>query len=125
MPVTESHDLTALAATIQSHRYRYDHERELHEALARCLTDAGHTVAREVRLSERDRIDFLVNERIGIEVKVQGGPSSVLGQLGRYARHETIAGLLLVSDRMQLGRIAATAINGKPFRAVLLLGGLA
>lgn len=58
------------------------------------------TVEREVRLSPGDRIDFLIDGRIGIEVKLNAQrPNDVIAQLGRYARHERIEALILLSNR--------------------------
>lgn len=117
--------LAHLVEVIGGHRYRYANELELHAAIAKAFDTAGVHYQREVRLTPRDRIDFLVDD-VGVEVKIKGGPSSVVAQLGRYSRCAQVAALLLVSDRAQLVRVrTATAINGKPFRALALLGGLA
>ena len=92
--------------------------------LARAFEAAGLRAEREVRLTPRDRIDFLIDD-VGVEVKIKGGPSAVIGQLGRYSRCERIGALLLVTDRAQLTRVQfANEINGKPFTALALLGGL-
>ena len=117
--------LAHLVEVIGGHRYRYGDEIELQAAIATAFNRAGIAYEREVRLTARDRIDFLVDD-VGIEVKIKGGPSAVLGQLGRYTRSERIAALLLVSDRAQLTRIrpGADGFNGKPFRALALLGGI-
>lgn len=121
---TAAERLAHLAAVIGQHRYRYANELELHAGIALALDAAGITYEREVKLDARDRIDFLC-EDIGIEVKIKGGPSSVLGQLGRYSRHERIGALMLVTERSQLTRVvAAKVLNGKPFKGLALLGGI-
>lgn len=114
--------LLDLATVLRGHRYRYGRETELHEALAEVLRRAGYGFEREVRLAPGDRIDLLVGD-LGVEVKIKGGPSGVAEQLDRYLTHERVAGLLLVTDRVQLARIAPS-LRGKPFRVVTLLGGL-
>lgn len=53
---------------------------------------------REVRLSKSDIIDFMV-DHVGIEVKLHGAnKKSVYRQLVRYASHEEIECLILVSN---------------------------
>lgn len=113
--------MDAVAAIIRGHRYRYASEVELQEQLEGVLLAAGVPVRREVRLSARDRIDLMAGD-VGIEVKVKG-ERTPLRQLGRYAEHDEVAGLLLVTTR------AATVpeeMRGKPVRLVsLLTNGLA
>lgn len=117
--------LAHVATAIRRNRYRYGNELELHAAIAKAFDAAGIRYEREVRLTARDRIDFLVDD-VGVEVKIKGGPSAVLAQLGRYSRCERIAALCLVTDRSQLTRVQfATGVNGKPFAIVALLGGIA
>jgi hypothetical protein len=58
--------------------------------------------------------------RIGIEVKTQGGLSPLLHQLHRYAQHEEIDELILVTSRIQLARLPEI-INGKPTHVAALL----
>ncbi len=118
---TPAERLLDLATLLRGHRYRYGRETELHAALAEALRRAGHAFEREVRLTAQDRIDFLVGD-LGVEVKIKGGPSDVAGQLNRYAAHGRVAGLLLVTDRLQLARLAP--LQAKPFLVVTLLGGL-
>lgn len=124
---TASDRLAHVAAVIRRHRYRYANELELHAAIAQALDDAGIAYEREVRLTPQDRIDFLCDD-VGVEVKIKGGPSSVARQLARYARHERIGALCLVTDRSQLTRIFAGATETgdalKPFSVVPLLGGI-
>lgn len=113
--------MTALTGLIRRHYYTYASEVELHEQLALVIGRAGIPVRREARLTPRDRVDLLVGD-IAIEVKVKG-KRVPLEQLERYAEHDAVGGLLLVTTR------AATlppTIGGKPAAVVsLLTNGLA
>lgn len=111
-----------LAAAIRCHRYRFSSEIGLQDGIALVLGDAAIAVQREVRLSFRDRIDFLAGD-VGIEVKVKGSFSSVVAQLLRYTTHDRVAALILVTDRTQLSGMPAI-LGGKPLAVVNLLGGL-
>jgi argininosuccinate synthase len=66
---------------------------------------------REHRLATGDIIDFFV-DGVAVEVKLKRNqPPSILFQLKRYARHESVTSLVLVTNRaMGLPR----EINGKP-----------
>ena len=78
---------------------------------------------REVRLSASDRIDALVGPQgVGVEFKVDGARSAVIRQLGRYAKSERVAALLLVTTRTK-HLIEAPDVLGKPL-VVCNLGGV-
>lgn len=92
-------------------------ERDVHEVLARVFADGGVSFAREVALSKTDRIDFLIEGVVGVEVKVDGSLSSVTRQLHRYAQHERIRELVLVTTLMR-HRALPTSFGGKPIHVV-------
>ena len=113
---------SAICETIAEHNFNYAHEAQLQEGLALALTGAGFGVYREVRLGDRDRIDLLIG-RVGIEVKVAGQATRVLEQLARYAEHDRIGALILVTNRFR--HDPPGMLNGKPVEVVtLLVGGL-
>lgn len=60
---------------------------------------------------------------IAIEVKVKGQVAEVLRQLRRYANHERIQGLVLVTTRRLHAASMPAEMNGKPL-AVAMIGGL-
>jgi hypothetical protein len=104
---------------VDAHRFRYTNEDELQEGLALALTRAGHQVEREVRLNDRDRIDLLVGTA-GIEVKIAGQPGRVVEQLRRYAEHDRISELVLVTSRVR--HQAPGALNGKAVTVICIAG---
>jgi hypothetical protein len=90
---------------LREHRYAHANEIELHGGVEQVLTGMGLTVDREVRLSDRDRIDIMTDlprrngppVRLGIEVKVKGSADGVARQLFRYASHDRVDALILVT----------------------------
>ena len=99
-------------------------EAVLQEGIARVLGGAGIRAEREHQLSIHDRIDFFVKrEGVGIEVKIGGGLADVTRQLFRYADHDDVKRLVLVTSRLQL-RGVPDKIFGKPVRVAALLGSL-
>jgi hypothetical protein len=71
------------------------------EALQRALWDwliaSGLPVEREARLGPADRIDFLVDDDIGIEAKTRCSRRGIFRQLERYATNHPLNGLILVT----------------------------
>jgi hypothetical protein len=122
-------ELARWADVVRSVRFARGSEAALQDALMEHLARhlvGDEVVIREVELSPEDRIDFLVGGtlRIGVEVKVDGATSALVRQLQRYAQHETIAGLLVVSTRAHHRAVPST-LSGKPVVvASLLYGGL-
>jgi len=110
--------LLTIAIAIRAYSYRYANETELQEQIAEALERAGIPAVREVILSPRDRIDLLA-QGVGIEVKVAGRQRDVLGQLERYAAHDEIEALILVTNRAR--HMMPDAIGGKPLETVSLI----
>ena len=70
---------------------------------------------REYELDKTSRIDFLVNNTVGIEVKIKGTKKSIYKQLLRYAQFDTITELILVTSK-SMG-LPAT-LNNKPLYVI-------
>lgn len=113
--------VAAIVRSINRHRYRFDTEKELQGALEAVLVDAGLTCVRELALTPEDVIDFLVADCVGVEVKVRGSLSAVTRQLHRYAGHEAIKALVLVTARRTLANQPAV-MQGKPLEVVVVSG---
>lgn len=90
---------------------------DIHQLLVRELPP-GWDVEREVRLSAHDIPDFVIAGQVVVEVKVKRSAcGDVLGQLRRYARHESITGLIVATNR---SLVAPETLGGKPLRFVSL-----
>ena len=72
----------------------------LQNIIAKALDNAEITYSKEHKLAPRNRIDFLVDGGIGIEVK-KGKPYTrqVIGQLERYTAFPEITAIILVVER--------------------------
>lgn len=105
-----------LAARLQGIRLPLLAEKSLQAKIGQMLGDAGIAFEAEVRLSPHDRIDFLI-ENIGIEVKIKGAARDFLRQLTRYAAHQQVQSLILLTGRA-VGM--PSHINGKPLAIVSL-----
>lgn len=86
--------MTAVADVLADRTWRWRDEVDLHESIAAVLDEAGLPFEREVRLSPRDRIDFMVGD-VGLEVKVAATTDAVYRQLRRYAAHSEVTSLVL------------------------------
>lgn len=80
------------------------------EPLIRASFPSGMT--REAILGPGDVVDFLV-EDVAVEVKVDGSPMEVTRQLHRYAGHDAVAALVLVTTRAKHRGLPPT-LRGKP-----------
>lgn len=116
----------AIVSVLRAYRFRWADEADLQAGVHGALTASGYNPEREVRLSARDRIDVLVGT-IGIEVKV-ARPGSVAPaervttQLQRYAAHEQITELILVTTTVRHKRVP-DQVGGVPVH-VVVVGGL-
>ncbi|MGE3889436.1 MAG: hypothetical protein AB7H81_23645 [Vicinamibacterales bacterium] len=101
-------------------------EIRLHHALDQVIRSLLPTelVMPEHRLSRDSRIDFYFpRQRVGLEVKVQGGPGDVARQLERYAEDPAIGYLVLLTGRMRLCNIGHAWRRPVPLTVIPLLGG--
>jgi len=114
-------DIWLVSERLSSARFNLASEKDLQDGIEAVLKDIGWPFAREAQLGVHDRIDFLLGNGIGIEVKIDKNLAAVTRQLHRYAQHPSILGLLLVTTRMRL-RTLPLEFNGKPARVVCLLG---
>lgn len=109
-----------IVKVLKSHRYNYQNEKELQEAVERVLEAHKIPFEREKMLGGKfGTIDFLVDGYIGIEIKIKGSPSMVARQLVRYFECEKVSELILVTGRSRLGALPAT-ILGKKLTVVTL-----
>ena len=86
-----------VAGIIQMHRYRLGSEALLQEDVEARLRSAKIPFAREKVLGPADRVDFLVDGHIAVECKLRCGRKAMYRQLQRYARHDCVDALILVT----------------------------
>lgn len=88
-------------------------EAQAQDCIELLLTGNFAEVRREVRLSARDRVDFMVGE-VAIEVKVRKGQSrkEIMLQLERYASHSCVKSVVLASAGAWA--CSTVEVGGKP-----------
>lgn len=101
-----------LGRAIANRPFWYRTEADLQAQVGDVALHLGMTAEREVRLSERDRIDLLIG-RLGVEVKVAGATNTVARQLLRYAASDRVDVLLLVTTRLAHLQLPQS-VGGKP-----------
>lgn len=108
-----------LCRIIQTGRFDLSDEKVCQAEIADWLEPrlpAGVAMTREARMG-RDIPDFLV-DGVAVEVKMNSAqPRAVVRQLNRYAAHDDVRALILVSNR---AIALPSALNGKPVFAVSL-----
>lgn len=104
--------LDQVAALLSAYRFRQPTERALQDGIEEVLRAAGVPYHREHRLSAADRPDFFVDPGVCVEVKIGGTPAEVLRQLTRYAEHEEVDAVLLVTTRRQ--HVMPDEVEDKP-----------
>nr|WP_296429692.1 hypothetical protein [Roseovarius sp. BRH_c41] len=112
-----SDPLETLTRQLRGLRLPVTTELALQDALNTWLTDSGLPFQREVRMGPKDRIDFMVSETIGIEVKTRYPRRKIYRQLERYCEGDRLSGLILVTGTY-LG--LPTEIHGVPVFLVSL-----
>lgn len=90
--------IQAIVDLIRSAKIDLSTEKRAQADVEQLLTQAGIAFEREVRLTESDIVDFMV-DYIGIELKLRGArKKEVYRQLCRYARHPRVGSLILASN---------------------------
>jgi hypothetical protein len=90
--------IETIMKTLAGHRFDVSCESVLQVQIAEAFQAAGIEFQREVRLSSRERIDFMVGA-IGIEVKISGQVKAIYRQCVRYCGFDQVTMLLLVTNR--------------------------
>lgn len=90
----------AIVRLLARSRFDLSEETRTQRQIAEVLAGAGVTFEREKRLAPGDVVDFLTANGIAIEVKLRKGWSkmAIFRQLRRYATHEPVRCLMLVSN---------------------------
>jgi len=104
-------------------RFRHTAEKDLQRAIAQVLERRDVSFRTEVKLGPRERIDFLLEGGVGIEVKVKGSATQAARQLQRYAKSNEVTELVLVTSRSQVG-CQLDEYLGKPVHVHFIFGGL-
>jgi hypothetical protein len=107
-------------AALKSSRFLCVDEPELQLAVAAVLTANKIRFQPEVRLSARDRVDFMVDGGIALELKVATDSKSLLTQMLRYASHAQVCELIAASTTHHALNLPSTVLE-KRLHAVQLM----
>lgn len=100
----------SLHKLLSLYRLTLSREKTLQDEISKILTTNKIEHRREVRLSDKDCIDFLIGN-VGMEAKLQGAAMAIYKQCERYCGYPEVKELLLVTNR-SIG--LPKEINGKP-----------
>lgn len=121
MAVMES--MFDLASRLQQQRFSTTQEKLTQMEVERFLASEGIHFEREKHLSDRDIPDFLIKTQFGnvvLEVKTRCPRKAIYRQLERYAGHQVVNGLILLTGT-SMG--LPPQIKGKPSIVVSLGAG--
>lgn len=99
-----------IMAILKRYRLPLSDEKRLQEEIEEKLEEHGVEFVREHRLSAADIPDFMVGS-LAIEVKIKGSKLSIYKQVERYAQHEEVKSLLLITN---VATGFPPTVNGKP-----------
>jgi hypothetical protein len=111
------HTPEQIAEAIRRYGYNFDNEYDLQEGLKVALESEGIKARREETVSQGSRIDFLTDSGVAIEVKTGGSLNRLTRQVHRYAQHDRVAAIIVVTPKAK-HRDLPTQINGKPVLVV-------
>jgi hypothetical protein len=111
-----------LVGLLESVRFDISSESRFQDGVQRVLSEKGIAFKREVSLSGKDRVDFMVDD-IAIELKVEGGVNAILRQLQRYAQSPQVKQIILLTCRTKHSSITRI-LSGKPVHVALFQLGL-
>lgn len=107
-------EMVQFAIILEQQRFSMSQEKQTQAEIEEFLKSKGFYYEREKRLSAQDVPDFILNTGDGnilLEVKTRCSRRAVYRQLERYAQHNNVNGLvLLTATSMKL----PNQINGKP-----------
>jgi len=98
---------------LTKHRFVISNEKVLQLEIENIFKQKGFEFKREYYLDEENKniIDFLMSQGIGIEVKIKANKRAIYKQLLRYSEFEEIKSLILVTGT---NTGMPKELNGKP-----------
>ncbi len=74
-------------------------EKSVQVSIETVLNSHGFDFKREVRLSQKDIVDFMLKDGIAVEVKLGGRPMPTFKQCERYCEHPQVNALVLMTAK--------------------------
>lgn len=107
-----------IAELLAGYRFNFASERQLQDGIEGVLAQHSLDFEREVRLGPHERIDFMVDD-VGVEVKVAGSSVDLLRQLARYAEHDRVSSLIVVTNASRLACVEQAEFGEKRVSVVV------
>lgn len=104
-------DIDSLMHVLRTTPFVIKDEKSVQSAIERVLKDHEITHRREVRLSDKDIVDFMIDGGIAIEVKIDGQKRAIYRQCERYCEHPAVERIVLMTAKT-MG--FPSEIKGKP-----------
>lgn len=111
--------ITDYLQLLSRYKFRYGSEKELQDGIEKVLLENSVEFDREFELTRKDRIDFLLKNGIGIEVKLNGSANKLANQVRRYCDHYKVQGVIVVATMSRLLSLPPD-LNNKPIRTFLV-----
>lgn len=86
-----------LQHVLRGYRFPVNDEKHTQEQIKNALTQAGIPFSREHKLADSGTIDFLVDNTIGVEIKIKGAKMAIYRQCKRYCETGLLQHMMLVS----------------------------
>lgn len=123
--LTESACIQRVGMLISSHSFNFMNEIQLQDGLEQLFKEHKIPYVREFRLSNKDIVDFMIDFQAGsvaLEVKIDGTRSSLLRQIGRYLKHDTISCVFLVGTPYWVTNMPKSLLNKQIYCHRILRG---
>lgn len=101
-------------------RLSFRTEAQLQQALEELFEAEELAAVSQPRLGSRDRPDFMIGGLV-LELKRDGNAAALERQLARYASHDEVTALLVVTNRARHQSVSRE-IGGKPVRVAWISG---
>lgn len=105
----------SLVVCLRAGRFPLEDEKTTQSAIEQRLRSHGFGCCREQRIVG-GIIDFLVDDSIGIEVKIKGQPAAIVRQIKGYTAEPSISGIILITSKPV--PLCPTMIREKPIVVV-------
>lgn len=92
--------INVLRNLIKSYDYNINNEKDFQDGIEMVLCDANIAYHREYFLSREDKPDFFLKPSgTAMEIKIKGSQMQILRQLKRYANHEQVKEIILITTK--------------------------
>jgi hypothetical protein len=97
--MSDDHQLIGkLIQLIHTSRIELSDEKVTQSRIAQIFEEAGIPFVKEYAFDKKDIVDFLVDGRIAVEIKIKGQKKAIYRQLERYAQHEVVTSIVLLTS---------------------------